>query len=67
MELHEITSIELDRTLPFEQCIRLKIGEHTEELLPVKQTNATYMFGVIYKKWIEATERNKNESYEQKN
>ncbi len=59
-ELHEVTSIILDRTKPFEQCIRLKIGEHTEELLPVKQTNATYMFEVIYKKWIKAVERNKD-------
>ena len=53
----DITSIMLDRTKPFDMRIKLMVGDHVAESIPVTQTKANATFAMINKKWWEAIEK----------
>ncbi len=58
-KISDITSIILDRSKPFDMRIRLMVGTHVAESIPVKQTKANATFAIINRKWWEAIEKNK--------
>jgi len=52
MRISDVKSIELDRSVPFKHCIRLKngIGE-TLELIPISETGGWEKFIEVTKAW----------------
>ncbi len=58
MNIIDIHSIELDRTKPFNQVIKIKDkAGYVMETIPVKQTNANEVFATINKAWWEAIDK----------
>lgn len=55
-DITDITSIELDKSKPFDMRIYLKVGEYIAESIKVTQTKADSTFAMINRKWWEALE-----------
>ena len=54
MQISQIHSVELDRSVPFNHCVRIKnsIGDSIQ-VIPVKESNEREQFSLIYKTWAE--------------
>ncbi len=53
MEIKDIKSVELDRSVPFKHVIRLKDATgHSLEVIPVNEADGYAQFTVVYKAWV---------------
>ncbi len=52
MEIKNVKSIELDRSIPFRHVVKLKDSTgHTLETIPVNESTGWEQFSLIYKSW----------------
>ena len=59
MKISQIDSIELDRSKPFNHCVRIKDAMgNSIQVVPVKESAGWEQFSVIYKAWAEHPEFN---------
>ena len=60
MRISQIDSIELDRSKPFNHCVRIKDAMgNSIQVVPVKESAGWEQFSVIYKAWVSHEEFNK--------
>ena len=54
MQISQIKSVELDRSVPFNHCVRIKnsLGDSIQ-VIPVKESNEWEQFQTIFKAWAE--------------
>jgi len=59
VQISQIHSVELDRSRPFEHCVRIKDSHgHSIQVIPVKESNEWEQFKLVYEAWASHPEAN---------